>query len=561
MPSSRRRRSPSGMPKSQSPRPASSPSSVPDGDGGSEEDSSGKDHYDYQEMIDHLRKVRGSTEQQGLKSKKKRRRRSHQPIVQRRKRRNVSMITFLLIVLPIVAFVGGSFLFSYLAYEGERFRKEMSGQVGAMTGFEGEFAETFSTSKFSFKNRKYSGIGPDDSILAEMDLVNLEIYPRFGSLMTDEWDISRFIVDEGKFHLRPMVPPVAGAAVDETASVTKIMGPDVLAAKLGFSGAPASVKFDRISFRNFSASFGHNIEIIHNILNLHVVMNRTQTGYFINCDRGSIEYFYWPKFTVTSSDLSLSDDGILKIHLAALEAENGGTCEMTGTVVLTGPNPSIDLSMEVENIKVDELVNGATWSDRVLGLLSGELKLVGGLTTTDPPVLTGKISIPGLSVKNLEFLDSLEKFCGISQLKRVEFELFEAQIEQRGSTIRIHDIFGSNPVGLTGEFTVQANHDLDGEMEIGLADSTLRNVGGGRPSFFVSRGDDSPYGWAKFSVTGKLDSPVDDLRRKFETILQGDWDPREHRPMTSFRRPLPLAQGAEEVYLHRLQQLFDRLSE
>ena len=70
-------------------------------------------------MIDHLRKVRGSTEQQGLKSKKKRRRRSHQPIVQRRKRRNMSMLAFLLLVLPVVAFVGGSFLFSSMAYEGE----------------------------------------------------------------------------------------------------------------------------------------------------------------------------------------------------------------------------------------------------------------------------------------------------------------------------------------------------------------------------------------------------------------------------------------------------------
>ena len=149
MPPSKRRRSPSGLPKSQAPKPSSSPASSPPP---GEEGDSSRDHYNYQEMIDHLRKVRGTTEQQGLKSKKKRRRRSHQPIVQRRKRRNMSMVAFLLLILPVIAFVGGSYLFSYMAYQSERFRKEMSSKVGEMTGFEGEFAETFSTNKFSFKN-------------------------------------------------------------------------------------------------------------------------------------------------------------------------------------------------------------------------------------------------------------------------------------------------------------------------------------------------------------------------------------------------------------------------
>ena len=556
MPPSKRRRSPSGLPKSQSPRPSSSPASSPPP---GEEGDSSRDHYNYQEMIDHLRKVRGTTEQQGLKSKKKRRRRSHQPIVQRRKRRNMSMVAFLLLILPVIAFVGGSYLFSYMAYQSERFRKEMSSKVGEMTGFEGEFAETFSTNKFSFKNPKYSGIGPDESVLAEMDMKNLEAYPRFSSLLSDNWDIKRFIIDEGKLHLRPIAPKAVGADKGENASANPLH-PAILAAKLGFSGVPNSVNMDRVSFRNLSASFGHNVEIIHNIFNLHVVMNRTRTGYFINCDRGTIEYFYWPKFSVVKSDLSLDMEGNLKIHRASLESEDGATCEMTGTIALGGATPSVNLSMEVANVKVDNVVNESTWADRVLGRLNGNLQLVGDLTTTNPPVLTGTIAIPGLSVKNLEFLNSLEKFCGISQLKRIEFEVFEAQIEQQGSAIRIHNIYAQNPAGLTGEFTVRPNHDLEGKLRIGLAESVLNDISGGRPSFFEIGDDASPYGWAEFNVSGKLADPIDDLRRKFEMILQGDYDPREHRPMSTFRRPLPLSQGPNDIYLGRLKQLFDRLT-
>ena len=341
----------------------------------------------------------------------------------------------------------------------------------------------------------------------------------------------------------------------------------ILAAGLGFSGVPDTYNAERVSFRHLNANFGANPDQVHRIEGMHVTMNRTQLGNLMNIDKGIINYFYWPEFEVEGADLTLKPDGTLVIHQATLVTEEGGTAAITGEIHF-GADPSISVSIEVTNLKVDNMVNQKTWGNRLLGRMDGEFTLEGGLTMDNLPVLKGKIRVPGLSVKNLPILSSLEKNCGKSELKRIEFTLFEAQILQKGSTIRIYDIFGSKPdlAGLTGEFTVQPNHNIDGAFEIGLPNSTLDAMGEegakiGRPVFFKSKGDGSPYGWAAFSVTGDLETPIDNLDRQFETYRKGDYNPREHRRATTFQRPHNLIDGPPDVYSARLNQLFEHFTE
>lgn len=569
MPPSRRRRAPSGAREESHSQRRSAPSGErrerPSEEASSSEGDS-PDHYSYEEMVDHLRKVRSTSGEQGLKSKKKRRRRSHQPIREKRRQRFMVMVASLLIVLPILTFVGGSFLFSFMAYKGERFRKEMSVSVSEHLGFQGEFEDTFNVHRLTIKNRKFSAVGSENSVLAAIELSNLEARLRASSYFSDVWRIPHLVADRAMLHLRPL-PPGQNQSAEAAAPVFEETL-KILAAGLGFSGVPDSYKAESISCRHLSANFGANLDLVHRLEGLHVTMNRTQSGFFINADRGTVQYFYWPEFEVDAADLSLDGDGKLTIHRATLITqsegnEEEGVCSLSGEIHL-GANPSIDLSIEVSNIKLDHMVNQRTWGNRVLGLLSGTFSIKGDLSMDSLPTISGSIQIPGLSVKELPILTALSVRCGIAQLKRIEFDLFEAQIEQKGNSIRVFDIYGSQSsiAALTGQFTVHPNHNIDGSFEIGLPDSTLEEMGkdneNGRPAFFKPKADDTKYGWAAFDVTGNLESPLDNLDRQFEAYLtgSGSYNPREYRRTTTFQRPQPLHEGPKEIHQQRLEGLF-----
>jgi len=559
MPPSRRRRAPSGARETQSPPPAKGsgePSS--ESSGASDGSDATPDHYTYQEMVDHLRKVRSSSSDQGLKSKKKRRRRSNQPIRAKRRRRYMMMGLGLLILLPILAFVAGSFLFSYLAYGGEKFRKEMSESVSESIGYQGEFEDPFKVSKLAVKNRKFSAAGPDDSVLAGFTLTNMEARLRFGSFLSKDWLISHLIADRAELQLRPLPPQVEGTTqvplLDEAIKV--------LAAGLGFSGVPNSYDAERVSCRHFSAEFGINPDNPHRLDGLHLTMNKTNPGYFVTAGRGTLDYFYWPPFRIEAADFTWGADGMLSIHRANLTSEDGGTCSITGEIFL-GSEPRVDLAIAVKNVKVSDMVHD-DWSERLLGRLEGDLTLQGGLSMDDLPELKGKVKIPGLSVKGLEILSSLSLNFGTAELSRLAFDEFSATIHQKGGIIRLYDIYGSNPraASLLGEFTVQPNHSISGKFEIGLPDDTLARatrdgITKGRPAFFKSK-PDNPFGWTTFDVTGSLEAPTDNLDRLFDAHYRGDYNPREHRRTTTFQRPQALRNGATDIYLERLNQLFDR---
>lgn len=526
-------------------------------------------------MVDHLRKVRSSSGEQGLKSKKKRRRRSHQPIREKRKRRLMLMGAFLVVILPILTFILGSFLFSYMAYKGERFRRDMSASVNETLGVQGEFEDTFSVSKLTVKNRRFSATGAPDSVLAAFDLNNLEARLKSSSFFSDIWRIPHLVADKAMLELRPL----PATATQEQAMIAN--GPRILAAGLGFSGVPDRYQIERISCRNFNANFGINPDVPHQIENLHLTVNRTQRGYFMNADRGTLKYLYWPLFNVETADLTLYEDGKLAVHGLSLVSDEGGKCSVTGEIQL-GENPSVDLFAEVTNVKVDNLVH-RSWSgeaegqgrqylaERVLGRLNAELQIQGGLTVDQLPTISGTIKIPGLSIKNLPILTSLSVQCGIAELRRLEFPIFEMRFEQEGNKIRMFDIYGSNPelAALMGEVTIMPDRNVQGALEIGLPNSTLdamaKDASGvdlGRPTFFKPKlsGDGTNLSWAAFTVTGDIAEPIDNLGRQFDAYLSrrsGSYNPREHSRMTTFQRPIPLYEGPTELYIERLEGLFD----
>ena len=563
MPPSRRRRAPSGARQTQAPlssQPHSAESPAQDDPSPGQ-----RDHYSYQEMVDHLRKVRASSGEQGLKSKKKRRRRSYQPIREKRRRRLRTMLVLLLVVLPIGSFIVGSFLLSYVKYEREPFREEMSANVSRALGMRGEFADLFNVSRLKVKNRGFSARGSSRSLLEAFDLSGIEAQLRVSSFLSSEWRIPRVGIEQAMLHLRPLPAKTDAEAAAPVPEETH----EILAAGLGLSGVPESYQVERINFRRLDAFFGANPDLPHRLEGLRVAMDRRKDGFSINVDRGLVKYFYWPEFQIVVADLFL-DSEKLEVERAELvttgDLEDPGTCEVTGEIRFS-PSPSVDLSMDFSNISLGEVVNADHWGERVLGRVSGKLTVKGGLTVDDLPVIKGKIQIPELSIRNLPILTKLSTHFGMGELKRMRFDVFEAQIHQEGSTIGLHDIYGYRPgvAGLTGAITVQANHTIHGAFEFGLPDQTLEKMhdgtGGirGRPDFFHTRVG-APLFWATFTVTGNLEEPEDTLGSQLEDFFQRNRQPAEQRQSTQFQRPPPLSRGPSEAYRQRLQDLFEHFT-
>ena len=562
MPPARRRRRPSGsqsLPASPNADAEADRAVGPDMAPNADE----PDHYSYEEMVDHLRKVRSSSESQNLKSKKKRRRRSQQPVRQRRRSRLVKTMVFLLVLLPILAFVVGSYVFSYISLKGESFRKSMTESVNEKLGVNGEFEDKFNITGRTLENRSYSAIGPKDSLVAQMDLRSLSARMRFTSMFSKDWQIDHLDCDEARIELRPLAAPAAGAAqaafpLDDA---EKANGPEILAAGLGFSNDPSSFDAERISFRDISFYFGESRNNVpRQIEHAHLVLNKTRRAYFGNCDLGILNYQFWPSMKIKSSDVSFYFDGKIVIHQASLETEDGGTCELTGEINPNGPVPTINLSAEIANFKLSNMVNPDTWGDRLLGRMNGEFTLEGTLTKEKPPVLKGKFNIPNMSLKNMVTLNTLSKDCRIFELKRVEFEFFEGELTHSEEGIRIHDFFGKNAslIGLSGDVLVRPNHTLEGEMKLGLPDDTLNRIANGRPDFFES--GEAAFSWASFNVYGNLETPQDDLRTRFFQFGQGATGVRHVPRQSGFHVPRPLAEGPKDVYIKRLEQLFEDLS-
>ena len=149
---------------------------------------------------------------------------------------------FLLVILPLLAFVGGSYLFSYMSYKGDNFRKEMSASVSETFGVQAEFEDAFTVSRSAVKNRKLRATGPPSSPVAAFDLTNLEARLNMSSFFSKTWTIPHLVADKAMFHLRPVAAAssTAEAAPLLLQETIKILAAMRIASVSGVSG-PTSV--------------------------------------------------------------------------------------------------------------------------------------------------------------------------------------------------------------------------------------------------------------------------------------------------------------------------------
>lgn len=527
-----------------------------------------QDHYTQEEMMEHLRRVRHSTQEQGLKSKKKRRRRSHQPILVRRRRRVMFALAFLIIGLPVLTFIGGSYLFSYLHFETDTFRKDISQAASEWLGVQGEFETNFEVSQLKFQNQHFQGINASrSSVLAEVEMQNIEAHGRFGSMMSDAWQVSLLRCDEGLLRFRDVMPEVELSESQENDAYP------ILRAGLGFHGVPGKLLVERFAANRLNVFFGSGTEP-RQINEGHFIALKTDKGYEIDIDHGTFQFGHWPIFQIGSVRMKyLAQERRFEFvpnKDSLVVAEKGddapGTCGFSGGFSLGG-KPKLDLKANIERIKLEDLVKHNSWGKSLMGLLEGAMTFTGGLTTDAPLEIDGDLAVVGLAIKNLPILDGLENYCGVSAMKRIEFDKLKFRLVQRGREITLKDIHGRNPdyLAVVGSITIHADSSLEGELEIGLPDSiwekkdqqsNSRRVVIARPSFFEPRPGDA-FSWTRVKIGGALERPEDDLISRFHQITQGTNQDRARKE--AYHRPSKPEDGKRDDFNQLLERVFDNL--
>ncbi|HUF63159.1 MAG TPA: hypothetical protein VMN36_13870 [Verrucomicrobiales bacterium] len=464
-----------------------------------------KDHYSYDEIMDHLKRVHS---RHGVKSKKKRRRRSHQPVKEKRRTRFLTALTVLVLFL-LAAVIGVSLFFSHLYYETEKFRVEASQLIGEITGLEAEFQGRFTVDQSRFVNKQLLLKGREDLMVYELNFTGIRATVPLLSLLRSIWDTD-LLVDNAEGKLKPARP----ANTSASAPARKDEVPSSLVAGLGFQRLPKAFLLNRLAIQRLSLDFGADARNPHSIRDVSLLCKRTPNHYFIDVRTGHLKFGSWPVFRISSADATLDSEGAVHILESNLSEEGGGTCDVTGDLRFLGDDPGADLTAALESIQLHRAVH-PSWQERVVGTVSGQIRLQAGFREDDPFLLSGTLSGDGVALKRLDLLSELSRVSGLDLFQRLECKEFTVKFEQDRDRIRLYDMSAatSEIFLLHGEVTIHQDERLEGSFELGLPNALLARFHHLKPQFFEARG--SNVSWAKFEISGTLSVPQDTLITQF----------------------------------------------
>ncbi len=470
-----------------------------------EEPNEDKDHYTYGEIMDHLKRVHS---RHGVKSKKKRRRRSHQPLKEKRRTRFVSALVLVGLIM-LASVIGISFFFSHLYYETERFRAEVSSLIGKITGLESDFQGPFAVNKSRFVNKQLRLKGGEDDLVYELNFSGIRAAVPFLSLLRSTWETD-LLVDAAEGKLKPARSAISSLP----ASSGQTQSPSPLVASLGFKRLPEAFLLNRLAIQRLSLDFGSDARNPHSIRDVSLLLKRTPNRYFIDVRSGELKFGSWPLFRLESANATLDSDGEVKLLESRIREEGGGVGDLSGALRFLGDAPGADITAVLESIALTRTVH-PTWRDRVVGAVSGQIRLQAGFREDDPFLVSGTLSGDGIALKRLDLLSDLSRASGLDLFQRLECKEFTMKFEQDRNRIRLYDLSAATEdfFILHGEVLIHRDERLEGSFELGIPNSLLARFHHGRPQFFEARG--SNVSWAKFNIGGTLSVPQDTLIPQF----------------------------------------------
>ena len=204
-------------------------------------------------------------------------------------------------------------------------------------------------------------------------------------------------------------------------------------------------------------------------------------------------------------------------------------------------------AMEVQWKEVSPADLGAgKWSEKLDGYLAGAARVEAGR-------VKGQAEWTGGTLRGIEILDQIAAFTGRNEFRALSIQKATADFEiQNGNFVFQNLVFKAlDLMQVKGRISVSKNHELRGELEVGVTPSLLRSLPGARTMVFTREADGLV--WTSVQVGGTMDAPTENLSERLVSAV-GDAALEAVKPVLQ-SMPEPARKAVDET----MNTLFDIL--
>jgi|GEM_PF-2741268 len=464
-----------------------------------------KTHYSVDDMLGRLRDT------QAKKDGKSRRRRSGQPAEPDTQKRLLWLCVWLIlgVVLSVGAIVALGFV-NGLRYEGEGFRRDVSDRVSQLTGLETEFA-AFQVNGRTLSSGQVQMEKNGDGLVSEINAKVIEGEATLGSFFSDSWQIKPLDIHE----IIAVFSPPDGLSAPVASGYSEKQ--NVSSFGFGLSSKPKTLSVDKVRIKKFNVVWkddaGESAVISEAQLNADVFGGKTTF-------EGREGTFQWGnllpwkikhvKGSARGNELVISRARLSHDKGDELLLKGEMNLSVTGDALFKGTIGKMPLKLIVPEF----------WKERMTGKINAVFEYNRGFTVDGAPELRGAFELNRIVLRDLPMLDTLAVYAAESAFSFVEIPALKGNFLRKSDGNIVISEFEVQRVGLVrigGEIKISPEGTLDGILDVGLPDATFDKLRGGRPDFFITRGDDG-FSWAQVALGGTVNQPQEDLTPRLKKL-------------------------------------------
>ncbi len=400
----------------------------------------------------------------------------------------------ILIGVLIMGVIGGIFAYrkaiAFLGSEG--FREEVSEQVSAELGTEGEFGK-FTWSGMDGKNESFDAAG--DGLIESVKVEDIA------------FDVKMDFIKRDKIRVKNIRVRSVYAEVDLRKPFEKIELPKK---EKGFIASllPEEIEILDAEVSNIRAKVITNSGDFK-LGRLHVVAQKEGAKYELQIDNGLLELPFpmLKSARLTSGKLTQFDDEIY-IDDVKLNVFGSGELVLNGVADLSPTASKLyDVDGKLTGLRCSDVVPG-DWQRHLTGEVKGTFKIIP--RSGNEPKITGHIDILDGQLKALPLLDTMAQYFS-EDYRTVDFQEFSCDVE------KYRDTYGLKNLKLVSAGLIQVEGDLeidgeklDGAFDVGIPAKNLLALPGAKDNVF-KRGKDGLY-WTRVEVGGVIGAVTNDLK-------------------------------------------------
>jgi len=402
----------------------------------------------------------------------------------------ISLGTLVFLAL-LAAFVGNFWLGRYL--RSEPFREMVSQRASNALKVDGQF-DRLRWEGSSVYSEDFRATGRPGQATEAINANRIRANFNFRSLLNGEWrleelDIGRLEVDFAGA-AAPAAPPEVGD-IPAPVKGTEMSLPSWIPTRFSLG----KIQAESASFRAPGGT------LTNSSLQARLDGNIWQ----INGRGGELQLSDFPLLKMKDFSLRISDD---TIYLTSSEATLGRSGVVRGSGEVIQRSRRYGLRFDWQNVATQDVLPEKAKA-HLQGILRGEAVAEG--SNESPGKVTGNFYLSDGLIEGLKVLDQLATFTGTPQFKRMALQEVSGNFttSQGATSISQFVLESKGLLRVEGTFTVGADDSLEGDLEVGLSNQTLRWLPGSRERVFTT--SRNGYVWAPLRLGGTIHSPTENL--------------------------------------------------